>query len=144
AAVEEIEKSAWQGKRDVAILTLLYGCGLRISEALGLKRREAPHGEMLAITGKGRKDRIVPVLPVVREAVADYLAACPYPLPADGPLFVGARGGALNARIVQRQMEIRRRRETVPHLSDALARVGSKSPMRPLRGCDAPAAPTRA
>src|SRR5204862_702190 len=100
AAVEEIEKSAWQGKRDVAILTLLYGCGLRISEALGLKRREAPRGEMLAITGKGRKDRIVPVLPVVREAVADYLAACPYPLSADGPLFVGARGGPLNPRLV--------------------------------------------
>ena len=105
AAVEEVEKSAWQGKRDVAILALLYGCGLRISEALGLRRSEAPHGEMLAITGKGRKDRLVPVLPAVREAIADYLGACPYPLPADGPLFVGARGGPLSPRLVQRQMQ---------------------------------------
>jgi integrase/recombinase XerC len=104
-AVAEIEKSVWQGKRDVAILTLLYGCGLRISEALGLRRGEAPQGELLAITGKGRKDRIVPVLPVVHEAVAEYLAACPYPLPAEGPLFVGARGGPLSPRLVQRQME---------------------------------------
>jgi integrase/recombinase XerC len=104
-AVAELEKSAWQGKRDVAILALLYGCGLRISEALGLERSEAPQGEMLAVTGKGRKDRLVPVLPAVREAVAEYLAACPYPLPADGPLFVGARGGPLNPRLVQRQMQ---------------------------------------
>jgi len=105
SAVEEIEKSAWQGKRDVAILALLYGCGLRISEALGLARRAAPLGEMLAITGKGGKDRLVPVLPAVREAVADYLTACPYPLPADRPLFVGARGGPLSPRLVQRQMQ---------------------------------------
>jgi integrase/recombinase XerC len=105
AAVEDVEKSVWQGKRDVAILTLLYGCGLRISEALGLTRREAPQGEMLAITGKGRKDRIVPVLPAVREAILAYLAACPYRLPADGPLFVGARGGPLSPRLVQRQMQ---------------------------------------
>ena len=105
AAVEELEKSAWRGKRDVAILTLLYGCGLRISEALGLRRGEAPRGEVLAITGKGRKDRIVPVLAVVREAIAEYVAACPYPLRADGPLFVGARGGPLSPRLVQRQMQ---------------------------------------
>ena len=104
-AAEELEKSAWQGKRDVAVLALLYGCGLRIAEALGLKRREAPQGDMLAITGKGRKDRVVPVLPAVREALADYLAACPYPLPPDGPLFVGARGGPLSPRLVQRQMQ---------------------------------------
>ncbi len=60
---------------------------------------------MLAITGKGRKDRIVPILPAVRDAVAEYVAACPYPLPADGPLFVGVRGGPLNPRLVQRQMQ---------------------------------------
>jgi len=90
--------------RDTAILTLLYGCGLRLSEALGLKRSEAPRGEVLAVTGKGRKDRIVPVLPAVRDAIDNYLAACPYPLTRDGPLFVGARGGPLNPRLVQRQM----------------------------------------
>ena len=69
AAVEtvgELTASSWQAKRDVAVLTLLYGCGLRISEALGLKRSEAPRGDVIAITGKGRKDRIVPVLPAVR------------------------------------------------------------------------------
>jgi integrase/recombinase XerC len=95
---------AWQGKRDTAILALLYGCGLRLSEALGLTRAEAPLGEFLAITGKGGKQRLLPVLPAVREAVSDYLAACPYALTADGPLFVGARGGPLNPRLVQRQM----------------------------------------
>ncbi|HEX3864616.1 MAG TPA: tyrosine recombinase XerC [Stellaceae bacterium] len=100
--------SAWQAARDVAVLTLLYGGGLRISEALGLKRSEAPQGDVLAITGKGRKDRIVPVLPAVRQAIAEYLKVCPYPLPADGPLFVGARGGPLNPRLVQRQMEMLR------------------------------------
>jgi integrase/recombinase XerC len=101
-------KSVWQAKRDVAVLTLLYGCGLRISEALGLKRCEAPQGQPLTITGKGQKQRIVPVLPVVREAIEDYLAACPYPLAADGPLFVGARGGPLSPRLVQLRMEVLR------------------------------------
>jgi integrase/recombinase XerC len=97
--------SAWQAKRDIAILTLLYGCGLRISEALGLKRSEAPRDELMTVVGKGRKERVLPVLAAVREAIADYLAACSYPLPPDGPLFVGARGGPLNPRIVQRRME---------------------------------------
>ena len=97
--------SAWQAARDVAVLTLLYGCGLRIAEALGLKRSQAPQGEIIVITGKGNKQRLVPVLPAVRRAIADYLAVCPYALAGDGPLFVGARGGPLNPRIVQRQME---------------------------------------
>lgn len=97
--------SVWQAKRDIALLTLLYGCGLRLSEALGLKRSEMPRGDVMTITGKGRKQRLVPVLPVVREAIQDYVAACPYPLAADGPLFVGARGGPLNPRVVQRQMQ---------------------------------------
>jgi integrase/recombinase XerC len=96
--------SAWQAKRDIAILTLLYGCGLRISEALGLSRAEAPRGELMTVAGKGRKERVVPVLAAVRETISDYLAACPYALPADGPLFVGARGGPLNPRLVQRRM----------------------------------------
>jgi integrase/recombinase XerC len=97
--------SLWQAKRDIALLTLLYGCGLRLSEALGLKRAEAPGDNPLTITGKGRKQRMVPVLPAVREAIVDYLAACPYALTADGPLFVGARGGPLSPRVVQRQMQ---------------------------------------
>jgi len=103
-AAAEVASSRWQGKRDTAILALLYGCGLRLSEALGLTRAEAPLGEMLAVTGKGGKQRLLPVLPAVRQAVADYLAACPYFLAKEGPLFVGTRGGPLNPRLVQRQM----------------------------------------
>ncbi len=106
--IGELTASDWQGKRDTAILALLYGCGLRLSEALGLTRTEAPVAEMLAITGKGSKQRLLPVLPAVREAIADYLAACPYMLAKEGPLFVGARGGPLNPRVVQRQMELLR------------------------------------
>jgi integrase/recombinase XerC len=108
AAAGDVATSQWQGKRDTAILALLYGCGLRLSEALGLTRNEAPLGEMLAITGKGGKQRHLPVLPAVREAVAEYLAACPHALPKGGPLFVGARGGPLNPRLVQRQMVLLR------------------------------------
>jgi integrase/recombinase XerC len=108
ATTGELANNVWQGKRDTAILTLLYGCGLRLSEALGLSRAEAPLGEMVAITGKGGKQRLLPVLPAVREAVADYLAACPHLLAAEDPLFVGARGGPLNPRLVQRQMAVLR------------------------------------
>ena len=108
ATTRELAFNDWQGKRDTAILALLYGCGLRLSEALGLSRAEAPLREMAAITGKGGKQRLLPVLPVVREAVADYLAACPHLLAAEGPLFVGARGGPLNPRLVQRQMAVLR------------------------------------
>jgi integrase/recombinase XerC len=108
AAAGELATNQWQGKRDTAILALLYGCGLRLSEALGLTRWEAPLAEMLAITGKGGKQRLLPVLPAVREAVADYLGACPLFLAKEGPLFVGARGGPLNPRLVQRQMVLLR------------------------------------
>jgi integrase/recombinase XerC len=105
AAAGDVASSNWRGARDTAVLALLYGCGLRLSEALGLARGAAPLGETLTITGKGQKQRLVPVLPAVREAVADYLVACPYPLIKHGPLFVGARGGPLNPRLVQRQMQ---------------------------------------
>jgi integrase/recombinase XerC len=108
AAAGGLARNDWEGKRDTAILALLYGCGLRLSEALGLTRAEAPLGEMLAITGKGGKQRFLPVLPAVREAVAGYLAACPHILAREGPLFVGARGGPLNPRLVQRQMAMLR------------------------------------
>jgi integrase/recombinase XerC len=102
----ELASSPWQGKRDKAILALLYGAGLRIGEALGLTRREAPQKPgMIAITGKGSKQRLVPILPVVADAVADYVKTCPWHLAPNGPLFVGARGGPLNPRLVQRQME---------------------------------------
>jgi integrase/recombinase XerC len=83
------------------VLTLLYGCGLRISEALSLKRSDAPLGEALRITGKGGKTRIVPLLPAVREAVETYLAHLPFVVTADEPLFRAARGGPLSPRHVQ-------------------------------------------
>ncbi len=92
---------AWIAARDHAVLTLIYGCGLRIAEALGLDRRAAPFGPTLVVSGKGGKQRVLPVLPVVDEAVARYLDLCPHILPPDGPLFVGAKGRRLSPRIVQ-------------------------------------------
>lgn len=94
----------WVNTRDMAVLTVLYGCGLRISEALSLKGRDAPLGDVLRIIGKGNKERIVPVLPAARTAVAQYLKECPFPPEADGPLFRAVRGGALNPRAVQQVM----------------------------------------
>ena len=102
------EREPWVIARDAAVLALLYGSGLRISEALGLKRGEVPppgKGDSLTVLGKGRKTRMVPVLAQVLVLVADYVAACPYDLPADGPLFVGAKGGPLSPRIIQLVME---------------------------------------
>lgn len=95
----------WVEARDEAVLLLLYGCGLRISEALSLRRRDAPLAATLLIRGKGGKERIVPTLPVVREAVERYAALCPIRLPADGPLFVGVRGGPLGPRAIQLVMQ---------------------------------------
>ena len=95
----------WIALRDTAVLLLLYGCGLRIAEALGLDRGEAPAGDTLVVRGKGGKERLVPVLAVVREAIGAYLAACPYELGEDEPLFVGAKGGRLNPRLVQKLVQ---------------------------------------
>ena len=100
------EREPWVLARDAAVLALLYGCGLRISEALGLKRKEVDgRRDSLTVTGKGNKTRMVPLLPQVAKLVADYVALCPYDLPADGPLFVGAKGGPLSPRIIQLVME---------------------------------------
>lgn len=98
-------RDGWQAARDIAVITLLYGCGLRISEALGLTGRALPLGETMRIIGKGGKERIVPVLPVARQAVDTYLRLCPYPTEPDAPLFRGARGGALNPRLIQKATE---------------------------------------
>ncbi|KAB2541451.1 recombinase XerC [Salipiger aestuarii] len=98
-------QTTWVGARDAAVVTLLYGCGLRISEALGLTGADWPMGDTLRIIGKGNKERIVPVLPVARRAVAAYLDLCPWAMAADAPLFRGARGGALNPRLVQKVTE---------------------------------------
>jgi integrase/recombinase XerC len=102
------EREPWVLARDAAVLALLYGSGLRISEALGLKRGDVPEpgkGDAIAVTGKGNKQRMVPVLPQVLQSIADYVALCPYDLPAGGPLFLGAKGGSLSPRIIQLAME---------------------------------------
>ncbi len=94
-AVAGLHETDWIGRRDLAVLTLLYGCGLRISEALSLARRDAPKpGGSLRIRGKGNKTRMVPVLPVVAEAIEDYIKALPIACEPEGPLFLGARGQA--------------------------------------------------
>ena len=98
------EREPWILARDAAVLALLYGGGLRISEALGLKRGDIGARDAITVTGKGSKQRMVPVLPQVQELVAKYVALCPYDLPEQGPLFVGAKGGPLSPRIVQLAM----------------------------------------
>jgi integrase/recombinase XerC len=99
------EREPWVLARDAAVLGLLYGCGLRISEALGLRRKDIEgKRDVITVIGKGNKTRMVPLLPQVGNLVAAYVAICPYDLPPDGPLFVGARGGPLSPRIVQLAM----------------------------------------
>jgi integrase/recombinase XerC len=100
-------RETWVLARDAAVMALLYGSGLRISEALGLKRRDVPkpgEGDVLVVTGKGNKTRMVPVLQNVLQLIADYAALCPHALPPEGPIFVGARGGPLSPRIIQLAM----------------------------------------
>jgi len=95
------ETAPWIAARDTAILMLLYGCGLRIAEVLSLDRRDAPLRETMRIIGKGRKERLVPVLAIAREAVDDYLRLCPFGLTDGDALFVGARGKRLDQRMVR-------------------------------------------
>jgi integrase/recombinase XerC len=106
-AGESLAEEPWVAARDAAVFALLYGCGLRISEALGLLGRDAPNAatRALRVTGKGGKTRIVPVLPAVIELVADYLRLCPFALPPDEPLFRGVKGGPLSPRLIQLAME---------------------------------------
>jgi integrase/recombinase XerC len=102
------EREPWVLARDSAVLALLYGSGLRISEALSLKHKDVPApgaGDVIVVTGKGNKRRMVPVLMQVLQLIADYVTLCPYDLPADGPLFVGAKGGPLSPRIIQLAMQ---------------------------------------
>lgn len=106
SAGEQLAEEPWIAARDAAVLTLLYGCGLRISEALGLKGGDlaSPRDTVLRVTGKGGKTRLVPVLPAAIAALAAYRNLCPYHLYADGALFRGARGGPLDPALVQRAM----------------------------------------
>lgn len=101
-AVGDAAAEPWIGARDRAVLFLLYGAGLRIAEALSLAGKDVPLGETLSVTGKGGKQRVVPILPIVREAVASYAALCPWPLPRGEALFRGAKGGPLSQGMVQK------------------------------------------
>ena len=99
------ENDHWINLRDRAVMLLLYGSGLRISEALSLKKKEAPNSDWLRVKGKGNKYRDVPLLPIICEGVKEYLDLCPYDVKEDGPLFLGKRGGKLSPRIIQRRVE---------------------------------------
>lgn len=103
-AVEEDAAVEWIGARDRAVLLLLYGAGLRIAEALSLTAGALPLGEVLQVTGKGGKQRVTPLLPIVRDAVADYVAKCPWALSGREALFRGAKGGPLSQGMVQKAM----------------------------------------
>jgi integrase/recombinase XerC len=104
AMVAEDAQKEWIGARDRAVLLLLYGAGLRIAEALSLKGGDAPLGETLTVTGKGNRQRVVPILPIVRDGVAAYIALCPWPLGRQEPLFRGAKGAGLSQGMVQKAM----------------------------------------
>src|SRR6185437_497029 len=101
----EQEAASWIAARDVALLTLLYGAGLRISEALSLKRKDAPLGESLVMLGKGRKERVIPILPAIRQAIDAYVAQRPVTNSPDGPLFLSRRGKPMSAREAQAIMQ---------------------------------------
>ena len=114
AAIFRRRGDDWAKQRDFALLMMLYGSGLRVSEALGLTRRDVPLGDWLRITGKGGKIREVPVLPAIAEAVAAYVGACPFDGGPDAPLFVSARGNAFGARAAQRLVESLRLELSLP------------------------------
>lgn len=95
----------WLARRNLALMMLLYGCGLRLSEALGLSAGDRPRGDMLRIRGKGGKERLVPVLPAVRAAIDAYVQSCPYAPQGDGPLFLGARGKRLHPSVAEREVQ---------------------------------------
>ncbi|MEM1065647.1 MAG: tyrosine recombinase XerC [Pseudomonadota bacterium] len=117
AVIDGIEIEAaepWIAARDIAVITLLYGCGLRISEALGLSGDVLPLGEALRIRGKGSKERIVPLLPATVAAAEAYVRQCPYEIAPGTPLFFGMRGGRLSPRLVQKRIELMRHRLGLP------------------------------
>ena len=116
AEVERITDKPWVGKRDKALLYLIYGSGLRISEAIGLNRLQiiGSSNEIIQVSGKGGKERIVPLLPIVRDVIYDYLNSCPFLLSDTAPLFVGVRGGRLNSGVVQKQVRVVRKLLRLP------------------------------
>ena len=114
AAIFRRRGDDWAKQRDFALLMMLYGGGLRVSEALSLTRRDVPLGDWLRITGKGGKIREIPVLPAIAEAVAAYVGSCPFDGGPDAPLFVSARGNAFGARAAQRLVESLRLELSLP------------------------------
>ncbi len=112
--VGDLASKEWVAARDRAVVTLLYGCGLRISEALGLTGADSPLPQVLRIIGKGGRERLVPVLPVAQAAVADYIRRCPHDQTRTGPLFRGVRGGPLNPRLIALVMEKARAQMGLP------------------------------
>ena len=110
----ESASAGWIGARDLGILLLLYGAGLRVAEALSLTARALPIGTTLRVTGKRSKTRIVPIVPAVRDAIHIYIRECPYPISGDAPLFVGARGGPLKPDLVRRSVAAARRQLGLP------------------------------
>jgi len=105
---------AWMGLRDRAVFTLLYGCGLRIDEALQLNFGTRPRNAEVRVMGKGSRERLVPVIPVVEKVLQEYISVCPFPFEKTTPLFLGARGGRLNQGVAQRQLRILRRALGLP------------------------------
>lgn len=112
--VSDAAADSWVGARDLAILLLLYGAGLRVAEALSLTGDVRPIGQALRVTGKRSKTRVVPIMPAIREAIEKYVAECPWPIERDGPLFLGVRGGPLNPDLVRRAVAAARRRLNLP------------------------------
>ena len=113
-SISDLQKEPWMGKRDKAVILFLYGCGLRISEALSINYEQITAIEestsTIVISGKGGKQRLIPVLPIIMTSITDYIDSCPYKLTSVGPLFVGKRGKRLTARVIQRQMKALRAR----------------------------------
>mgnify|MGYP001380566278 FL=1 len=105
SSLMDAKNDQWINLRDRAVMLLLYGAGLRISEALSIKKKDAPDGDWLRVVGKGNKYRDVPLLPIICDGVREYLDLCPYDVNEDAPLFLGKRGGSLSPRIIQRRIE---------------------------------------
>ncbi|HEU0118132.1 MAG TPA: tyrosine recombinase XerC, partial [Alphaproteobacteria bacterium] len=111
---KNVSQEGWVGLRDEALFTLLYGAGLRISEALALTHADLAQKDRITVTGKGNKQRNVPMLPIVRESLDKYLAECPYAVKPKQPIFVGARGEKLNPAVAQRHLRQLRRQLNLP------------------------------
>tara|TARA_B100000965_G_scaffold384256_1_gene384257 strand:+ start:1085 stop:2002 length:918 start_codon:yes stop_codon:yes gene_type:complete len=105
SSLMDTKNDQWINLRDRAVMLLLYGAGLRISEALSIKKKDAPDGDWLRVVGKGNKYRDVPLLPIICDGVREYLDLCPFDVNEDAPLFLGKRGGSLSPRIIQRRIE---------------------------------------